>query len=88
MQNQSFCLLRATATCVTACKKLDGVATWLINGIATVFFTSLERCSSIYINTKDDSDDATHLPFMLYGRCVEALAKTGDGFSDNKMTAK
>ncbi|KAK3030238.1 hypothetical protein RJ639_038361 [Escallonia herrerae] len=41
-----------------SCKKLDGVAMWLINGVASAFFASLERCSCIHIATVDDGDDA------------------------------
>lgn len=41
-----------------SCGKLDGVATWLINGFVTAFFGSLERCSCIRISTtEDDGDD-------------------------------
>lgn len=36
------------------CGKLDGVAMWFINGVATAFFASLERCSCIRIATEDD----------------------------------
>lgn len=39
-------------------KRVDGVATRLISGVAAVFFVSLERCSCVYIDTKHDSDDA------------------------------
>ncbi|KAJ0024465.1 hypothetical protein Pint_08618 [Pistacia integerrima] len=40
-----------------ACGKLDGVAMWFINGVATAFFASLERCSCIRIATEDDGED-------------------------------
>lgn len=40
-----------------ACRKLDGVVAWLMNGVAAAFFMSLERCSCIHIDTKDDADD-------------------------------
>ncbi|KAF8406180.1 hypothetical protein HHK36_008260 [Tetracentron sinense] len=46
------------------CGKLDGVAMWLINGVATAFFASLERCSCIHIATEDDSDEANDLPLI------------------------
>lgn len=39
-------------------KRVDGVATRLISGVAAAFFLSLERCSCLYIDTKHDSDDA------------------------------
>ncbi|OMP01770.1 hypothetical protein COLO4_11609 [Corchorus olitorius] len=45
-------------SCVPAsCRKVDGVAAWLMNGVAAAFFISLERCSCIHIDTKDDADD-------------------------------
>uniref|UniRef100_A0A3Q7FD21 Uncharacterized protein n=1 Tax=Solanum lycopersicum TaxID=4081 RepID=A0A3Q7FD21_SOLLC len=37
-------------------KRVDGVATRLISGVASAFFVSLERCSCVYIDTKHDSD--------------------------------
>lgn len=40
-----------------ACGKLDGVAMWFVNGVATAFFASLERCSCIRIATEDDGED-------------------------------
>lgn len=45
--------------------KLDGVAMWIINGVATAFFASLERCSCIRISTADDGDDSNDLPLIL-----------------------
>jgi hypothetical protein len=47
------------------CGKLDGVAMWLINGVTTAFFASLERCSCIRIATEDDRDEANDLPLIL-----------------------
>ncbi|KAG6591437.1 hypothetical protein SDJN03_13783, partial [Cucurbita argyrosperma subsp. sororia] len=48
-----------------ACGKLDGVATWLINGFVTAFFGSLERCSCIRIATaEDDGDEANDAPLI------------------------
>lgn len=38
--------------------KLDGVAMWIVNGVANAFFASLHRCSCIRIATVDDGDDA------------------------------
>ncbi|XVE82962.1 hypothetical protein DITRI_Ditri16bG0047400 [Diplodiscus trichospermus] len=40
-----------------AYRKLDGVAAWLMNGVAAAFFMSLERCACLHIDTKDDVDD-------------------------------
>ncbi|GMH17988.1 hypothetical protein Nepgr_019829 [Nepenthes gracilis] len=47
-----------------ACGKLDGVATWFINGVAAAFFASLERCSCIRVTTIEDADDANELPLI------------------------
>ncbi|GLU15963.1 hypothetical protein SLE2022_324140 [Rubroshorea leprosula] len=46
------------------CGKLDGVATWLINGVAATFFASLERCSCIRIATKEDGEEANEVPLI------------------------
>lgn len=52
-------------TCTPACKKkLDGVAWWVVSGIATAFFTSLERCSCIHLGTKDEPEDPSLLPLI------------------------
>ncbi|KAL4336187.1 hypothetical protein GQ457_07G024770 [Hibiscus cannabinus] len=40
----------------SACGKLDGVAIWFVNGVATAFFASLERCSCIRIATEEAND--------------------------------
>ncbi|KAK9065675.1 hypothetical protein SSX86_015076 [Deinandra increscens subsp. villosa] len=47
------------------CAKLDGVAMWLMNGVANAFFASLERCSCIRIATVDDHEDANDLPLIF-----------------------
>ncbi|MCL7021671.1 hypothetical protein MKW94_025407 [Papaver nudicaule] len=55
--------IRGTSS--SGCNKIDGVAMWFINGVAAAFFASLERCSCININTKeDDPDDANDLPLI------------------------
>ncbi|XP_050237019.1 uncharacterized protein LOC126686811 [Mercurialis annua] len=47
-------------------RKLDGVAMWFINGLASAFFGSLERCSCIRIATEDDDgDEANDAPLIL-----------------------
>ncbi|KAK8624256.1 hypothetical protein V6N13_065607 [Hibiscus sabdariffa] len=48
------------------CGKLDGVAMWFINGVATAFFASLQRCSCIRIATveEDDGDEANDVPLI------------------------
>ncbi|OAY23063.1 uncharacterized protein LOC110606970 [Manihot esculenta] len=45
--------------------KLDGVAMWFINGVASAFFASLERCSCVRIATVDDGDEAKDAPLIL-----------------------
>ncbi|KAK6938556.1 hypothetical protein RJ641_032064 [Dillenia turbinata] len=54
-----------TSSSHRGCGKLDGVAMWLINGVAAAFFASLERCSCIQIATEDDADDANDLPLIF-----------------------
>lgn len=49
----------------SGCGKLDGVAMWFINGVASAFFASLERCSCIRIATEDDGDEANDAPLIL-----------------------
>ncbi|KAI3972780.1 hypothetical protein MKX01_019438 [Papaver californicum] len=52
----------------TGCNKIDGIAMWFINGVAAAFFASLERCSCINIDTKeedDNDDDANDLPLIF-----------------------
>lgn len=46
------------------CGRVDGVAMWLFNGVASAFFTSLERCSCIRIATVDDTDDGNDVPLI------------------------
>ncbi|RVW57401.1 hypothetical protein CK203_089546 [Vitis vinifera] len=45
-------------TCVPACKKR------VVNGVAALFFMSLERFSCVNIETQDDSDDANDVPLV------------------------
>ncbi|KAL8225439.1 hypothetical protein R6Q57_017996 [Mikania cordata] len=47
------------------CAKLDGVAMWLVNGVANAFFASLQRCSCIRIATVDDHEDSNDLPLIF-----------------------
>ncbi|XP_027115487.1 uncharacterized protein [Coffea arabica] len=40
------------------CEKLDRMANWVGNSVASAFFASLERCSCINLSTShDDGDD-------------------------------
>ncbi|KAJ8762596.1 hypothetical protein K2173_008035 [Erythroxylum novogranatense] len=48
------------------CTKLDGVAMWFINGVASAFFASLDRCSCVRIATVDDAEEANDTPLILY----------------------
>ncbi|CAL1361357.1 unnamed protein product [Linum trigynum] len=49
-----------------SCSKLDGVAMWLVNGVAAAFFASLDSCSCIRIATvDDDAEDANDAPLIL-----------------------
>lgn len=50
-------------------RKLEGLAMWLVNGVATLFFASLDRCSCIRIGTCEDEDgeDAGDLPLISNG---------------------
>ncbi|KAL4558955.1 hypothetical protein LXL04_031081 [Taraxacum kok-saghyz] len=48
------------------CAKVDGVAMWLMNGVANAFFASLQRCSCIRIATVDDyEEDSNDLPLIF-----------------------
>ncbi|CAK9137673.1 unnamed protein product [Ilex paraguariensis] len=47
------------------CGKLDGVAMWLVNGVASAFFASLDRCSCIRIATVEDGDEGNDLPLIF-----------------------
>ncbi|KAK9056117.1 hypothetical protein SSX86_027205 [Deinandra increscens subsp. villosa] len=60
------------ASAMISCDKLDRVANWIGNSVASAFFTSLERCSCINLSTShdefDDGDvdeEAKDRPLML-----------------------
>nr|ADR71308.1 hypothetical protein 30 [Hevea brasiliensis] len=68
------------------CGKLDGVAMWFINGVASAFFASLERCSCIRIATEDDGDEANDAPLIMNdgnlrhdGGTTSSRRRTGKG---------
>ncbi|GMI78473.1 hypothetical protein HRI_001516600 [Hibiscus trionum] len=50
----------------SGCGKLDGVAMWFVNGVATAFFASLQRCSCIHIATveEEDGEEANDVPLI------------------------
>ncbi|GMI89673.1 hypothetical protein HRI_002636600 [Hibiscus trionum] len=54
------------SSAAAGCGKLDGVAMWFINGVATAFFASLQRCSCIRIATveEDDGEEANDVPLI------------------------
>ncbi|PSS36011.1 Hordoindoline-B1 like [Actinidia chinensis var. chinensis] len=83
--NPCYCkdsLIKPPATSsVPVCKKSQGVATRLISGVTTAFFTSLERCYCLHINTKDDCDDST-LP-LQDGSTDAGVEKKRDGVIEN-----
>ncbi|GLT46830.1 hypothetical protein SLA2020_205600 [Shorea laevis] len=55
--NKTKVQISSTPSCAPACRKLDGIAAWVLNGVAAAFFMSLDRCSCIHIGTMDDPDD-------------------------------
>ncbi|KAL3505044.1 hypothetical protein ACH5RR_034885 [Cinchona calisaya] len=60
--------------------RLDGVAMWIINGVASAFFASLERCSCIRITTVDDADDESNdLPLIFNDGNSSCTARDGGG---------
>ncbi|KAA8538276.1 hypothetical protein F0562_027901 [Nyssa sinensis] len=72
--------------------KLDGFAMWLINGVASAFFASLERCSCIRIATEDDGDDANDLPLIFNdgnfrhdGSSTGSRRRTGKGKKEGAL---
>lgn len=62
-------------------RKLDGAAMWLVNGVATLFFASLDRCSCIRIGTCEDEDgeDAGDKPLISNGGNFDGGSSTGCG---------
>lgn len=66
--------------------RVDGVAMWIINGVASAFFASLERCSCIRIATVDDTDDFNDLPLIFNDGNNSINAR--DGISRRRTTAR
>ncbi|KAF5761570.1 hypothetical protein HanXRQr2_Chr16g0766651 [Helianthus annuus] len=56
---------------VKSCDKIDRMANWLGNRVASAFFASLERCWCINLTTShdnlddDDEEEAKDRPLML-----------------------
>ncbi|CDP01020.1 unnamed protein product [Coffea canephora] len=65
--------------CSPGCGRLDGVAMWIINGVASAFFASLDRCSCIRIATVDDTDDSNDLPLIFNDGNNSTSALDGSG---------
>ncbi|KAK1420241.1 hypothetical protein QVD17_21678 [Tagetes erecta] len=65
--------MESNQTCgIISCDKIDRVANWIGNSVASAFFTSLERCSCINLSTShdeyedyDDDEEAKDRPLML-----------------------
>lgn len=66
------------------CGRADGVAMWIINGVANAFFASLERCSCIRIATVEDhdGDDSNDLPLIFN----DGNGAVRDGSSSGRRT--
>ncbi|KAK3231198.1 hypothetical protein Dsin_003079 [Dipteronia sinensis] len=56
--------LRSSSSSPPGCGKLDGMAMWFINGVASAFFASLERCSCIRIATTEDDGEENDVPLI------------------------
>ncbi|GJV93375.1 hypothetical protein Tco_1541188 [Tanacetum coccineum] len=58
---------------IISCDKIDRMANWIGNSVASAFFTSLERCSCINLSTShdeydddnDNEEEAKDRPLML-----------------------
>ncbi|KAK4774009.1 hypothetical protein SAY87_029028 [Trapa incisa] len=51
---------RAATDGAPSCRHLDGLASRIIHGVVAAFFTALELCSCIVLETEDDSDESGH----------------------------
>ncbi|WOG90769.1 hypothetical protein DCAR_0310014 [Daucus carota subsp. sativus] len=65
-------------------RKLEGVAMWLVDGVAALFFASLDRCSCVRIGTCEDEDGEDDKPLIsekFYGgaRSCGGRRRTGKG---------
>ncbi|PON40331.1 hypothetical protein PanWU01x14_298180 [Parasponia andersonii] len=49
--------IRVPAAAAASCKMVDGLVGWLRHGLAVAFFASLQRCSCVNIDTRDEIDD-------------------------------
>ncbi|KAL3726254.1 hypothetical protein ACJRO7_031181 [Eucalyptus globulus] len=68
----------SSVACTPACEMLDGVASLAACGVAAAFFTSLELCSCIYLDTKDGPVEPSLLPFVTDRRRLQRDASAGD----------
>nr|KYP53121.1 hypothetical protein KK1_024943 [Cajanus cajan] len=60
------------------CQKLEGVATWLCQSVANVFFASLEWCSCFNVDTNDgyDGDSTTCATPLILNAAKEDSASS------------
>ncbi|KAF8034248.1 hypothetical protein BT93_C0516 [Corymbia citriodora subsp. variegata] len=63
--------------CTPPSEMLDGVASRVARGVAAAFFTSLELCSCIYLDTKDGPVEPSVLPFVRDRRRFQRHASAG-----------
>ncbi|KAH7851792.1 hypothetical protein Vadar_016543 [Vaccinium darrowii] len=45
--------------------KGHGMASKLVHGVTTAYFSSLELCNCVYVGTKDDSDNNERRPLIM-----------------------
>uniref|UniRef100_A0A803PET8 Uncharacterized protein n=1 Tax=Cannabis sativa TaxID=3483 RepID=A0A803PET8_CANSA len=41
----------------SGCKLVEGLVGWVFHGVAVAFFASIQRCSCVNIQTRDEYDD-------------------------------
>lgn len=56
MQASTATPIRSLAA-AASCKMVEGLVGWLFHGVAVAFFSSLQRCSCVNIDTRDEIDD-------------------------------
>ncbi|GAB2269582.1 hypothetical protein Dimus_004504 [Dionaea muscipula] len=64
--------------------RADGMAMCLINGVATAFFGSLEKCYCIGVATVEDADDNGELPLIRDGIDISYHQRAGIKDTENK----
>ena len=68
-----------TSTAAAGCKMVDALVGWLFHGVAVAFFESLQRCSCVIIDTRDEqlNDDSGNL-----------MAASSDPCGDSTITVE